>query len=85
MFAAVAAGPELGGYASIVDAAERMAHLSSETYVPTPRDQAVYELIYGQYVHLHDLFGRSGSEAMKALRRIREQVRIERFGPEPSP
>ena len=72
---------QLGGYATIVEAAERMAHLSSETYRPTPEDEAMYELLYRQYVSLHDLFGR-GSDAMKALRRIQSrlfpEVRAER-------
>ena len=84
MFAAVAAGPEVGGHASIVEAAERMAHLSGETYRPTPADQEAYELVYRQYVHLHDLFGRGGSDAMKALRRIRDRTRAERLGPDRS-
>ena len=69
---------------SIVEAAERMAHLSGETYRPTPADQEAYELVYRQYVHLHDLFGRGGSDAMKALRRIRDQTRAERLGPDRS-
>jgi L-ribulokinase len=43
------------------------------------------EVVYGQYVQLHDLFGRGGSDAMKTLRRIREQVRTERLGPEAGP
>ena len=85
MFAAVAAGPELGGYATIVEAAERMAHLSSETYRPTPEDEAMYELLYRQYVSLHDLFGRGGSDAMKALRRIREQALSRGLEPERTP
>jgi L-ribulokinase len=85
MFAAVAAGPERGGYATIVEAAERMAHLSSETYQPTPEDEALYELLYRQYLSLHDLFGRGGSDAMKALRRIREQALSRRLESERTP
>jgi L-ribulokinase len=70
MHAAVAAGAKAGGFASIDEAAERMAGLRDEMYVPTERHRAVYDDLYGEYVRLHDLFGR-GDSAMKTLRRIR--------------
>ena len=74
MFAAVAAGSALGGYDSIIDAAQHMAHLGVETYRPRDADHAAYGLLYEQYVQLHDLFGRGRADSMKALKRIREQT-----------
>jgi len=74
MFAAVAAGPVAGGYASIQDAAERMAHLRDEAYEPIDAHRATYDLLYGEYVRLHDLFGRGGDPAVKTLKRVRLQA-----------
>ncbi len=74
MFAAVAAGPEVGGYASIQDAAGRMAHLRDEAYEPIEAHRATYDLLYGEYVRLHDLFGRGGDPAVKTLKRLRLQA-----------
>ena len=73
MFAAVAAGSALGGYDSIVTAAEHMAHLGDETYRPRDSDRGVYDLLYKEYVQLHELFGRGPADTMKTLKRIREQ------------
>ena len=74
MFAAVAAGPEAGGYASIQEAAGRMAHLSDEVYEPNPANRGVYDLLYGEYVRLHDLFGRGSDPVMKTLKKVRLQA-----------
>ena len=78
MFAAVAAGAQAGGYGSIVEAADRMAHLADEAYRPVPEDAAVYDVLYREYLRLHDLFGRGGLDTMKTLRRVRERARAER-------
>ena len=58
MFGAVAAGKAAGGYDSITEASQRMARLRDEKYEVTDENHAVYEQLYGQYVRLHDLFGR---------------------------
>jgi L-ribulokinase len=70
MFGAVAAGARAGGYDSIVDASQRMAHLSDETYLPDSGRQSAYEPLYREYVRLHDLFGRGGEDVMRRLKRI---------------
>jgi L-ribulokinase len=74
MFGAVAAGAAAGGYDSIVDAARNMAHLSDETYAPDAAHRAVYQALYGEYVRLHDLFGRGGDDVMRRLKSIRAGV-----------
>ena len=85
MFAAVAAGPAAGGYATIVEAAERDGAPVERDVPADPGRRAIYELLYRQYVSLHDLFGRGGSDAMKALRRIREQALSRGLEPERTP
>jgi L-ribulokinase len=71
MFAAVAAGPARGGYASIVDAAGRMAQLADVTYEPNPAHRSTYDALYGAYVGLHDQFGRGPDGVMKTLKQLR--------------
>jgi L-ribulokinase len=73
MFGAVAAGRAAGGYDSIFDAAGTMAHLKEEVYRPVPEHQAAYELLYSEYLGLHDLFGRGGNDVMKRLKKLRAQ------------
>jgi len=75
MFAAVAAGAAAGGYDRIEDAAERMAQLRDERYVPDPQRAAVYDELYAEYRTLHDYFGRGANDAMKRLRAIRDKAR----------
>lgn len=75
MFAAVAAGPEAGGYATIVDAARRMAGLKEQLYRPDPEATALYEPLYREYVQLHDYFGRGANDVMKRLKEGRARWR----------
>jgi L-ribulokinase len=74
MFGAVAAGAELGGFDSIEEASRRMARLGEERYVPNPADKDDYDELYGEYLRLHDLFGRGGNDAMKRLRALQRTV-----------
>lgn len=71
MFAAVAAGPDAGGYPTIEAAAAAMAHLRPETYDPIASNRPVYDALYAEYVRLHDLFGRGTEPVMKTLKRLR--------------
>lgn len=74
MFGAVAAGAQKGGYDSIVEAAEKMARIREESYVPIPENVAVYEKLYQEYSRLHDYFGRGENNVMKHLKAIKEDV-----------
>ncbi len=74
MFGAVAAGEAAGGYATIQDAARAMTRLKDLTYEPIAEHVAVYELLYREYVRLHDYFGRGENDVMKTLRRLRAQA-----------
>jgi len=75
MFGAVAAGKSAGGYASIYEAAQTMAHLKAESFKPIPENQKVYESLYAEYLRLHDYFGRGGNNVMKTLKHIKSEAR----------
>ena len=75
MFGAVAAGKSAGGYDSIYDAAQFMAHLKNETFKPIPENQRVYEKLYAEYLRLHDYFGRGENNVMKTLKIIKAEVK----------
>ncbi|MEO5885327.1 MAG: ribulokinase [Candidatus Limnocylindrales bacterium] len=75
MHAAVAAGAHAGGHATIEDASRAMARLRDVVYEPIPADQATYDVLYREYVRLHDYFGRGENEVMKTLKGLRARVR----------
>jgi L-ribulokinase len=74
MFAAVAAGKEVGGYDTILEAAQNMARLQDVIYRPNPADKAVYDQLYAEYLKLHDYFGRGENDVMKRLKALKQQV-----------
>ncbi|WP_410514427.1 ribulokinase [Paenibacillus sp. BR2-3] len=76
MFGAVAAGADKGGYDSIVDAAEKMARVREESYLPIPENVAVYEKLFQEYSRLHDYFGRGENDVMKHLKAIKEEATL---------
>ncbi len=75
MFGAVAAGADAGGYASIEDAAGAMARLKDQTYEPNAEATAVYDVLFREYVRLHDYFGRGENDVMKTLRGLRARAK----------
>ncbi len=74
MFGAVAAGRKAGGYDSIFEAAQDMAHLKDQVYRPVPAHSDVYDEIYAEYLRLHDYFGRGDNDVMKRLKALRQRV-----------
>ncbi|MGH8951138.1 MAG: ribulokinase [Acidimicrobiia bacterium] len=74
MFAAVAAGPDLGGHDSIVAATERMARLGPDEYLPDGSGREVYDDLYGIYLDLHDTMS-AGSSEMRRLRSVQDRAR----------
>jgi L-ribulokinase len=75
MFAAVAAGAERGGYASIVDAAAVMGKVRDKIFRPIPENVTAYDRLYAEYKLLHDFFGRGGNDVMKRLKLIRSEAK----------
>lgn len=72
MFAAVAAGAEVGGYDDIIAAARHMARIREHSYKPIPEHAAVYDKLYAEYSRLHDYFGRGENPVMKRLKAFKE-------------
>jgi len=74
MFGAVAAGKATGGFDTIFEAAQYMAHLKDEVFRPIRAHQAAYDRLYAEYKMLHDTFGRGGNDVMKRLKRLKSEV-----------
>jgi L-ribulokinase len=71
MYAAVAAGKENGGFDTIFEAAEKMARVKEETFVPIPEHVRIYDELYKHYLELHDYFGRERYPIMHSLKKMR--------------
>lgn len=74
MHGAVAAGATVGGYDSIMDASLNMARLRDESFHPIPENKAVYDMLFDEYVCLHDYFGRGENEVMKRLKALKADI-----------
>jgi L-ribulokinase len=74
MFGAVAAGKAKGGFDSILEASQSMAHLRDECYRPNPEHTAVYDRLFKEYMILHDYFGRGENNVMKRLKALKAEV-----------
>lgn len=74
IFASTAAGQAAGGYDSLDEAAHNMGKLSDTVYYPAEENKRVYDLLYHEYLLLHDYFGRGGNDVMKRLIKIKSEV-----------
>ncbi len=74
MHGAVAAGRAGGGYDSIFEAAEHMAHVQKTTYKPRRERHEVYNHIFREYQALHDYFGRGANDVMKRMKALQKAV-----------
>ena len=74
MFGAVAAGKTAGGYNTIFDATQVMAHQRAEKYQPNAENHAIYNRLFAEYVTLHDYFGRGANDVMKRLKALKVEV-----------
>jgi L-ribulokinase len=73
MLGAVAAGSAAGGYDDLETAAKRMGGVKERVYTPRESESAVYDRLYGEFVRLHDYFGRGGNEVMRSVRAWKER------------
>lgn len=71
IFAMVAAGASCGGYDSVSEAAAKLGRVESVSYRPIPENRERYEVIYQEFLALHDYFGRGVNDVMKRLRQIK--------------
>jgi L-ribulokinase len=71
MHGAVAAGRAAGGYDTIFEAAQHMAHVQKLTYRPRREHHEVYNRLFQEYQTLHDYFGRGANDVMKRLKAMK--------------
>lgn len=69
IFAAVAAGKDVGGYDTLEDACEAMAVACDTSYKLNADAKAVYDKLYAEYLTLFNYFGKE-NRIMKRLREI---------------
>lgn len=71
MYAAAAAGKEAGGYESVADAAQVLARLKDEVYLPDPAHAAVYDRLFDLYRDLVDCFNPGKMRILTGLRTMK--------------
>ena len=72
LYGALAAGRDGGGCAGIEDAAQ-LACRRYAIYTPDSGAAAAYDVLYQEYVTLHNYFGRGANDVMKRLKAIRRK------------
>jgi L-ribulokinase len=65
---AVAAGAAAGGYDNLSDAVARMGGVKEREYLPGATEHVRYTDLFGEWVKLHDYFGRGENTVLKKLR-----------------
>lgn len=68
IYAAAAAGSE-AGFNSVFEAVQAMHCRDFITYTPCEAHRQTYDLLYQEYLTLHDYFGQGGNRVMERLRR----------------
>ncbi len=69
---AIHAAVAAGAYPDVRAAAAAMGSVNPAVYTPDEEAAAAYDLLYAEYLALHDWFGRGGNELMARLRALRE-------------
>ncbi len=75
IFGSVAAGEKAGGYDSVFEACAEMSQAPEKSYTPLPEHVESYELLYSEYLRLHDYFGRGENNVMKKLKQMKQSFR----------
>lgn len=76
IFGAVAAGSKSGGFDSIFEASEKMGKLKDAVYRPNKESSDIYDILFKEYMVLHDYFGRGGNNVLKILKGIKKEHEI---------
>ena len=71
---AIHAAVAAGAYRDVTVAAERMGRVERAAFVPDAAAAAAYDLLFEEYVRLHDHFGRGGNDVMKRLKALRRKA-----------
>ncbi len=70
IFGAVAAGKDKGGYDAIQDAAKNMGKPCVKLFLPEADNARKYDMLYKEYVTLHDYFGRGENDVLRRLKKL---------------
>ncbi|MBO0831240.1 MAG: ribulokinase [Actinobacteria bacterium] len=70
---AIHAAVAAGAYPDVRAAAAAMGKMKSAAFTPDPVSADIYDLLYAEYVALHDYFGRGANEVMHRLRALRNR------------
>lgn len=61
-----------------------MGRKIAAVYVPGPANADVYDVLYAEYVRLHDYLGRGANDVLRRLRALRDRVLGEHSSQGPS-
>lgn len=70
---AIHAAVASGIYANVNEAANAMGKVRKHVYLPNEERSQQYDLLYREYVELHDYFGRGANNVMKRLKQIKRE------------
>lgn len=70
---AIHAAVASGIYASVNEAANAMGKVKKHVYTPNEERSQQYDLLYREYVELHDYFGRGANNVMKRLKKMKRE------------
>jgi L-ribulokinase len=71
---AIHAAVAAGCYASVAEASRAMGRVHRNAFIPDEQRARVYDLLYAEYLTLHDYFGRGHNDVMHRLRHIRNEA-----------
>jgi L-ribulokinase len=77
---AIHAAVAAGAYPDVPAGAAAMGSHRPAVYTPDPASADVYDDLYGEYVTLHDYFGRGANEVLHRLRALRDRAGRDRAG-----
>ena len=70
---AIHAAVASGIYANVNEAANAMGKVNKHVYTPNEERSQQYDLLYREYVELHDYFGRGANNVMKRLKQMKRE------------
>jgi len=70
---AIHAAVASGIYANVNEAANAMGKVNKHVYLPNEQRSLQYDLLYREYVELHDYFGRGTNNVMKRLKQMKRE------------
>lgn len=65
-------------------AAAAMGRKVPAVYTPAPASADVYDVLYAEYIRLHNYFGRDANDVLHRLRALRDRVLGEHPSPSPA-